>query len=113
MLVRILKGENNMKVIEYDDLYTIVENVECVKCNHKGAIQYYGKYYPYGLGDEVDTFGELTKKIMEKYRDNPYMSNAMGFGGTIPYKCTNCGNVGLIDMGGLEEYEMAFRTIDI
>lgn len=35
----------------------------------------------------------------------------MGFGGTIPYECTNCGNVGLIDMDRLEGYHLAFKTI--
>lgn len=93
-------------------LYELNENVKCVKCDHKGAIQYYGSWYPYGIGNKVDEFKtEFTKSHMEKYRDNPRMDYAIGFGGTIPWKCTNCGNVGLIDFGGLEGYEMAFKTI--
>ena len=39
------------------------------------------------------------------------MSHAVGFGGTIPWECMNCGNRGLIDFGGLEGYEKAFETI--
>lgn len=97
--------------MESDKLYTINKNVKCVKCGNKGAIQIYGWYYPSGLGDRVDEFGNIMKPIMEKYRDEPYMDHAMGFGGTIPHECMNCGNVGLIDYGGLEGYKMAFESI--
>jgi hypothetical protein len=93
-------------------LYTINHDVYCLQCGHKGATQFYGNYYPNGLGDKVDEFGNISKPLMEKYRNQPYMSYAMGFGGTIPWSCTNCGNVGLIDFGGLEGYEQAFISIE-
>jgi len=93
-------------------LYTINYDVYCLQCGHKGAIQFYGNYSPYGLGDKIDTFGDISKPLMEKYRNQPYMSYAMGFGGTIPYECTNCDHTGLIDFGGLEGYKQAFITIE-
>lgn len=92
-------------------LYKVNNNVYCLKCGHKGAIQSYGNYYPNGLGEKVDEFGSISKPLMEKYRNQPHMSYAMGFGGTIPWSCTNCNNVGLIDFGGLECYDQAFKTI--
>ena len=92
-------------------LYTIKKDVKCIKCGNIGAVQYYGNFHPSGLGDELDKMGEMTKSIFEKYRNEPYMSHAMGFGGTIPHQCLNCGNIGLIDFGSLEGYDMAFKTI--
>lgn len=92
---------------EYE-LYEVNKNCKCVKCGHKGAIQYYGTWHPCGIGDRANDFKIIS---MEKYRNNPYMSRACGFGGTIPWECTNCGNIGLIDYGGLEGYEMAFESI--
>jgi len=75
------------KVIETrTKLYKIHTNVKCIKCNNIGAVQLYG------------TYNETTEKI----------SHALGFGGTIPCKCLNCGNVGLIGFGGLEGYKKAF-----
>lgn len=93
------------------NLYEIKENVRCVKCGSKGAVKYYGSYYPNGLGSRIDEMGETSKQFYEKYRNTPKMSRAVGFGGTIPYKCLNCGNTGLIDIGGLECLEKAFETI--
>lgn len=96
----------------YDELYEINKNVKCLKCGNKGAIQSYGRWYPHGLGDKVDEFkSDLVKNIMEKHRNNPHMSYIGGYGGTIPHKCMNCGNTGLIDFGGLECYKKAFETI--
>jgi hypothetical protein len=40
------------------------------------------------------------------------MSYAVGFGGTIPWHCTNCENVGLVDASELEGYSKAFTTED-
>ena len=94
------------------ELFTVNKNVRCLKCGYKGAIQHYGNYHPSGLGDKINSMGEISKKIMEKYRNAPYMSHVMGFGGTIPHECLNCGSVGLVDSCGLEGYEMAFKTID-
>jgi len=94
-----------------DELYVVNQNVKCIKCGHKGAVQFYGNYYPHGLGDKIDSFG-IARPIMEKYRNAPRMSYAIGFGGTIPWECTNCGNTGLIDFGGLEGYKMAFVNIE-
>lgn len=90
------------------ELYEVNHSVKCLRCNHKGAIQCYGTWHPNGIGDEADYFKIIS---MEKYRDSPYMSHTMGFGGTIPWHCTNCGNYGLIDHGGLEGFEMAFESV--
>lgn len=86
-------------------LYTIKEDVFCVKCGNTGAVQYYGKWYQRGLGEKVKD-----SPSMKDYSNKPFMSHAVGFGGTIPHKCLNCGNVGLVDMGGLEGYEKGFET---
>jgi hypothetical protein len=95
-------------MIKKDRLYILNSNAVCLNCGHKGAVQFYGSYYPYGLGDDVDKFGEISREFMQKYRNKPYMSSAVGFGGTIPYECTNCGSVGLIDMDRFEGYNKAF-----
>ena len=86
------------------DLYSVNKDVRCVKCGNKGAIQSYGRYHRKGMGEKAG-------KYYEKYKDTPYMESVMGFGGTIPHECMNCGNRGLIDYGGLEGYEKAFETI--
>ena len=91
-----------------EELYIINRDVICLNCNHKGAIQSYGKWYDHGMGEYAKTLSEP----YNKYVDQPFMSHAMGFGGTIPYVCTNCGNVGLIDFGGLEGYKQAFKSIE-
>lgn len=94
------------------ELYTINKNVRCLKCNGIGAVHKYGTYYPRGLdGEEVDKLKPIAKKIMSAYINTPHMSNTLGFGGTIPHECLNCGNTGLVDAGGLEGYEKAFETI--
>lgn len=87
------------------NIYTIREDVRCVECNNKGAVQHYGKYYSRGKETKDNTDSPDGK------RNEPYMSFAVGFGGTIPHKCLNCGNVGLIDGAGLEGYDKAFKTI--
>lgn len=89
-----------------EELFTVREDVVCLECGNKGAIQHYARYYPNGIREKADGITSL-----EKYRNRPYMSRAMGFGGTIPHRCMNCGNVGLIDFGGLEGYKEAFRSI--
>lgn len=88
------------------ELFKIRRDVSCLKCGCQGAVQVYGDYYPQGVGALADNFPPY-----EMYRNNPYMSHSMGFGGTIPYECLNCGNIGLIDFGGLEGYTRAFKTI--
>lgn len=88
------------------ELYTVRTDVKCVKCGNKGAIQHYGNYFPKGVGALADGI-----KSFEDVRNKPYLSPAMGFGGTIPYRCMNCNSMGLIDFGGLEGYKMAFETI--
>lgn len=92
---------------EIKSLYTINKSVKCVKCGNRGAVKSYAKWYPDGLGDEV---GE--SKFLEKYRNSPFMNHTCGFGGTIPHECLNCGNIGLIDIDGLEGYNKAFETIN-
>ncbi|PLS18884.1 hypothetical protein CVD28_00340 [Bacillus sp. M6-12] len=89
-----------------DTLYTVLKDVKCVKCENRGAIQHYGKYYPKGVGELADEI-----KVYEDVRNKPYMSRSMGFGGTIPHECMNCGNIGLIDFGGLEGYDQGFVTL--
>ncbi|MBL4952198.1 hypothetical protein JK635_08245 [Neobacillus sp. YIM B02564] len=88
------------------DLFTVNRDVRCLKCGNRGAVKFYGRYYPRGVGEKADTI-----KSYEPYRKKPYMSPAVGFGGTIPHECLNCGNRGLIDFGGLEGYKKAFTTI--
>lgn len=97
----------NREIVE-NELYTIEKDVICCKCGHKGAIQYFGTYLPNGVPvDVVETCPEIYGKNFDKSQ----MNYAVGCGGTIPYKCTNCGNVGLIDCEGLEGYHMAFKSI--
>lgn len=87
-----------------EKLYTIEKDVICSKCGNKGVIQYYGEYYPYGK--------ELKSKVLNNENDKiPYLSHAIGFGGTIPYECMNCGSIGLIDYDGLEGYSKTFERI--
>lgn len=101
-----------MKTLKHTgvSIYEVNRNVVCLECGHRGAIQSYGKLYEDGLGDKVDEFGPMVKQIMEKHRNSMYISHTMGFGGTMPWNCTNCGNEGLIDFGGLEGYKQAFKT---
>ncbi len=94
-----------------DQLYRVKNDAQCLKCGCRGAVQFYGNFYPEGIGERADNGGPLSKKALEKYRDSEHMSHAMGFGGTIPWECLNCGNTGLIDSGGLEGYQQAFRTM--
>ena len=93
-----------MSDIPTSDLYEVNKDASCLKCGHKGAIKSYGKYYPIGLKDKAD-------KFLQKYKNSPYMSRTVGFGGTIPWQCTNCGNIGLINCNGLEGYKKAFEII--
>ncbi|MFP3726984.1 hypothetical protein U8V72_17555 [Priestia filamentosa] len=88
------------------ELYKIRKDVICLKCNNKGAVRSYGQYYPYGVGNLANEI-----KSYEDVRNEPYMMGSLGFGGTIPYECLNCGNSGLIDFGGLEGYKMAFKSV--
>lgn len=93
-----------------EDLYSINKNVKCIKCGCHGAVQSYGSYYLNGI-DNIGEEGSLVYQLMKQYEHKPYMSHAMGFGGTIPWECLNCGNVGLIDFGGLEGYKLAFESM--
>jgi DNA-directed RNA polymerase subunit RPC12/RpoP len=93
------------------ELHILNKDIKCLECGHIGAIKSYGSFYENGLGDMVDSFGSILKPIMEKNRNIPYISRAGGFGGTIPYECTNCGNRGLDDMDGLEGYRKTFEKI--
>lgn len=93
------------------NLFEIAENVKCIKCGSKGAVKSYGNYFPQGLGSRVDEMSEGGKMFAEEYRNKPKMSRTAGFGGTIPHRCLNCGNTGLIDINGLECLKKAFETI--
>lgn len=94
--------KNSIQLVELE------KKVICIKCGGRGAFQFYGEYFPDGVGELAN---ELT--VYEDVRNKPHMSRAMGFGGTIPHTCMNldCGNTGLIDYGGLEGYEQAFMSI--
>jgi DNA-directed RNA polymerase subunit N (RpoN/RPB10) len=87
-------------------LYTVEEDVRCLNCNGRGAIQAYGRYFSNGKKN-LDGIKEADKEVLNK----PYMSRVVGFGGTIPYRCLNCGKSGLIGYSGLEGYEKAFESI--
>jgi DNA-directed RNA polymerase subunit RPC12/RpoP len=88
-------------------LFRIREDVKCLDCGSKGAVQFYGDYFPNGVGDDVANKFPL----YEEYRHSPYMSPVFGFGGIIPYHCLNCGAAGLIDIDGLEGYSKKFKTL--
>lgn len=108
-------NENSIKNCKYlnrvkedapsQNIYNVREDITCIKCGGHTAYQYVGKLYPSGLPKE---------KILRfppygKYYDKTYLSPAVGFGGTIPYKCGSCGEVGLIDCC-LEGYEAIFTA---
>ena len=80
-------------------LYEIEEDIKCLKCGNKGAVRYFGVWYPQGLKENENS----------NHKDKPLMSHAVGFGGTIPYRCLNCGNIGL-DMN-FEGYKRSFERI--
>lgn len=86
------------------ELYTVEKDVICLECGNKGAVKHYGQYYPSGVGELADEI-----EVYEDVRNKPYMAHTMGFGGTIPHKCLNCDNVGLIDFDRLEGYRKAFK----
>lgn len=65
-------------------LYRVVFSVTCDECWKRGAIQAAGQWY--------ESLGHL--------------SPAIGFGGTIPYRCPECQNVGLT--ASLEGYQDSF-----
>lgn len=88
-------------------LHVVDESVICNKCGHIGAVKAYGVFYPRGVGDLADNVA-----IYEKHRNTPYLSHNLGFGGTIPYRCTNCKNCGLIGDIALEGYEPTFSKIE-
>lgn len=90
------------------EVYDVRDDVVCCKCSHKGAIQSIGVWLPNGVSADVV---ESCSEIYGKNFDKPQMDYEVGFGGTIPWKCTNCGNTGLIDCEGLEGYHMAFKSI--
>jgi hypothetical protein len=71
-----------------NQLYSVRKDLKCLKCDHLGAISYAGKWNP-------------------RLKD---LSPAVGFGGTIPYECTNCNTLGLVDMT-LEGYAITFEQI--
>jgi hypothetical protein len=98
---------SELKKTQSTSLYTIRKDAKCLQCGNKGAVQYYGDFYPKGVGELADEI-----EVYEDVRNVPHMSRAGGFGGTIPHKCLNCDSVGLIDYGGLEGYKQAFTSID-
>lgn len=97
-----------MKKNDGIQLYSIRKDVKCTKCGSKGAVQSYGTWYSQGFGGDIDKL----PPTYQKYHNKEFMSRSVGFGGTIPYQCLNCGNTGLINQSGLEGYNKAFETIE-
>ena len=93
-------------------LYKIHRNVRCINCGSKGAVEYYGTYYPQGIQNKLNDKSEFVQKLYADKKNKPYMSPAIGFGGTIPCECLNCGEQGLIDIDMLEGYKKLFETIN-
>ena len=82
------------------------EIVICKDCGEVTAIRFVGTFYQTGLPERVI---DKQPKIYGKYYNREHMFSAVGFGGTIPYRCTKCGREGLIDEA-LETYECQFST---
>ena len=97
-----------MKKHPHYELFEVNFNVVCCKCGNKGAVKRFGQWCPDGLGDEVTNSISPAKK---RHKETAFMNHYYGFGGTLPWECTNCSNTGLIDHGGLEGYSKAFETI--
>ena len=79
--------ENNSGKIK---LWRTRTDVKCKKCENKGARKSFG------------TLDIKTGKI----------SHTIGFGGTIPYQCLKCGEIGLIGFGNFECYEGIFEIVE-
>lgn len=88
----------------FKDVYEIAENITCKNCGSNVAYQLVGRLYPNGLPKSI-----ILKhpQIYGKYYNRTYLSPAIGFGGTIPYKCSGCGKEGLIEIS-LEGYDNLF-----
>lgn len=95
---------NVLKEKPSEQIYTIREDVTCKKCGFHFAYRYEGRLFPSGLSSkEIDK----CPKIYGKYYNKTHLFSAVGFGGTIPYKCAGCNRIGLINMS-LECYEDLF-----
>ncbi|MDD3906504.1 MAG: hypothetical protein PHS46_08310, partial [Candidatus Omnitrophica bacterium] len=86
------KGNNPCQIVERikentdsEPLYKVRKDVTCLQCGHKGAVRYRGGFYRSGL--PYDAIAGMPE-IYGKYYNRPYMSSAVGFGGTIPWECT-------------------------
>ena len=90
------------------ELYEVNHNVVCTRCGNKGAVKRFGQWYPNGLGNQVENSISPLKK---EHKEKSFMSHYISPGGTFPWECTNCSNIGLIDYGGLEGYSKAFETV--
>lgn len=88
----------------FKDVYEIADNIVCKNCGSNIAYQLVGRLYPNGLPKSII----LKQPILYgKYYNRTYLSPAIGFGGTIPYKCAGCGKEGLIKTN-LEGYDNLF-----
>ena len=88
----LFKKENPLvkKIVNHNiDLHTVRTDLECVDCGNVGAVKFYGKY------------NHRTKE----------MNHAVGFGGTIPYRCLKCNTVGLERLP-MEGYKVKFKKIE-
>lgn len=94
--------------VPIEKIYHVREDVICKSCGGHVAYQEAGTLYPQGLNKEMIL---KNKKIYGKYYNIPHRFASVGFGGTIPYKCACCGEIGLIGKGeiGLEGYKILFE----
>jgi len=81
-------------------LYIINRNTKCIKCGFIGSVKYFGDW----VYDDLVIDGKIVIA-------GPHLSPAVGLGGIVPYECLNCGNSGMVDIGGLEGFKMAFKSI--
>ena len=104
-----LKSEVKEKTIS-EEIYHINKDVTCKTCGCHFAYQCAGKLYPQGLPKEKIM---KYKEVFGKYYNKCYFSAPVGFGGTIPWICGNCGKIGVIGEGeiGLEGYPVQFKLL--
>lgn len=102
---------DKMKV-QHIDLFEVREDVVCNKCGNRGAVRAYGGYFPHGMHEEFKDFFHDSYIKDEYQKVAPRMFSISGLGGTVPWRCLNCGNSGLTNFVGLEGYKCAFTKIE-
>lgn len=71
-----------------EKMYTLTQDVLCLKCGHKGALQVYSDY----VGEYL-------------------MTHNGDIAGNAPFECSNCGNKRYLYSGDCESDEKSFITI--